>query len=92
MTNNLGTHLNSSHYPPSYQSCANFYTQLQIIEIDPHSLQCSLVEMASHQLVQQTPTILPSSLTTTMPASVMAIGDHSPLVAGTKRPIMSDTL
>lgn len=63
-----------------------------IIEIDPHSLQCSLVEMASHQLVQHTPTILPSSLTTTMPASVMAMGDHSPLVAGTKRPIMSDTL
>ena len=63
----------------------------KMIEIDPHALTCTLVEMANQQLAQGN-TILSSSLAAGIPGSVMNVGGSSPLVAGMKRPIMSDSL
>ncbi len=60
-----------------------------MIEIDPHTLTCTLVEMANQQLVQGN-SMLSSSLTASLPASIMSVGETSPLVVGTKRSLMSE--
>lgn len=60
-----------------------------MIEIDPHALTCTLVEMANQQLAQGN-AMLPSSIAATLPGTVMSSVGDSPLVTGMKRPSLSD--
>lgn len=62
-----------------------------MIEIDPHALTYTLVEMANQQLAQGS-SMFPPSLVSSLPSSVMSAGDPSPLVAASAGMKRSSTL